>query len=53
VQGICSSFQTMYGDRGIVLGLFNLKFFVQLDTWFTYLIWAVFSVVYSVSFIVL
>jgi hypothetical protein len=28
-------------------------FFVQLDTWFTYLIWTVFSVVYSVFCIVL
>jgi hypothetical protein len=43
----------MFGERGIVLCLFNLKFFVQLDTRFTYLIWAVFSVVYSVLFIVL
>jgi hypothetical protein len=32
----------------------NLNFFfVQLDTWFTYLIWTVFSVVYSVFCIVL
>jgi hypothetical protein len=38
----------MFGERGIVLCLFNLKFFVQLDTRFTYLIWTVFSVVYSV-----
>jgi hypothetical protein len=33
--------------------VFNLKFFVKLDTWFTYLIWTVFCVVYSVFFIVL
>jgi hypothetical protein len=26
----------MFGERGIVLGLFNLIFFVQLDTRFTY-----------------
>jgi hypothetical protein len=45
----------MFGERDIVLCLFtgNLNFFVQLDTWFTYLIWNVFSVVYSVFFIVL
>jgi hypothetical protein len=43
----------MFGERGIVLCLFNLKCFVQLDTRFTYLIWTVFSVVYSVFFIVL
>jgi hypothetical protein len=24
-----------YGERGIVLCLFNLKFFEQLDTWFS------------------
>jgi hypothetical protein len=29
----------MFGERGIVLGLFNLKFFAQIYTWFTYLIW--------------
>jgi hypothetical protein len=43
----------MFGERGIVLCLFNLNFFVQLDTWFTYMIWTVFSVVYSVFLIVL
>jgi hypothetical protein len=44
----------MYGERGIVLGLFNLNFLHNLlDTWFTYLIWTVFSVVYCVFFIVL
>jgi hypothetical protein len=43
----------MFSEKGIVLCLFNLKFFVQLDTWFTYLIWTVFSVVYSVFCIVL
>jgi hypothetical protein len=53
VHWICSLFQTMFGERGIVLCLFNLKFFVQLDTLFTYLIWTVFSVVYSVFCIVL
>jgi hypothetical protein len=41
----------VFGERGIVLGLFNLKFFVQLDTWFIYLIWTVITVVYSVFFI--
>jgi hypothetical protein len=46
VQGICLLFQTMLGERAIVLCLFNLKFFVQLDTWFIYLIWTVSSVVY-------
>jgi hypothetical protein len=43
----------LFGERGIVLCLFNLKSFVQLDTRFTYLIWTVFSVVYSVFCIVL
>jgi hypothetical protein len=43
----------MFDERGLVLCLFNLKSFVQLDTWFTYLIWTVLSVVYSVFFIVL
>jgi hypothetical protein len=43
----------MFGEMGIVLCVFNLKFFVQLDTRFTYLIWTVFSVVYSVFCIVL
>jgi hypothetical protein len=43
----------MLGERGIVLCLFNLIFFVQLDTWFTYLIRTVLSVVYSVFCIVL
>jgi hypothetical protein len=36
------------GESDIVLCLFNLKFFVQLYTWFTYLMWTVFSVMYSV-----
>jgi hypothetical protein len=43
----------MFGERGIVLCLFSLKFFVQLDTLFTYPIWTVFSVVYSLFYIVL
>jgi hypothetical protein len=43
----------MFGDSGVVPCLFNLNFFVQLDTWFTYMIRTVFSVVYSVFFIVL
>jgi hypothetical protein len=34
VQWICSSFQTMFGEKGTVLCLFNLKL---LDTRFTYL----------------
>jgi hypothetical protein len=43
----------MFGEKDIVLGLFNLHFFVQLYTWFIYLIRAVLSVVYSVFCIVL
>jgi hypothetical protein len=39
--------------EGIVLCLFNFKFFVQLDKWFIYLIYTVSSVVYYVFFIVL
>jgi hypothetical protein len=38
----------MFGERGIVLCLFNLKLFAQLDIWFIYLIWTGVSVVYSV-----
>jgi hypothetical protein len=38
VQWICSLFQTTYGERGIVLGLFNLKFLCILThgllTWY-------------------
>jgi hypothetical protein len=48
-----SNYTCIFGEKGIVLCLYNLKFFVQLDTWFTYLIWTVFSVVYSVFCIVL
>jgi hypothetical protein len=45
----------MFGERGILglLCLLNLHFFNTLDTLFTYLIWTIFSVVYSVLFIVL
>jgi hypothetical protein len=35
VQWTCSLFQTLFGERGIVLCLFNLTFVVQLDTRFT------------------
>jgi hypothetical protein len=44
VQWICSLFQTMFDERGIVLCLFNLNFFVQIDTRFIYLIWNKYSV---------
>jgi hypothetical protein len=41
------------GDEYSGRVLYNLKFCVQLDTWFTDLIWTVFSVVHSVFCIVL
>jgi hypothetical protein len=44
-QLICSLFQTVFGERGIVLCLFHLKL---LDTRFAYLYWTVFSAVHSV-----
>jgi hypothetical protein len=43
----------MFSERCIVLYLFNLKFFVQLGTWFAYLICTLLSVAYPVFFSVL
>jgi hypothetical protein len=40
----------MFVEMGIVLCLFNLKFFAQLDTRFTCLIWTVFCCVFCVLY---
>jgi hypothetical protein len=44
VQGICSFFQTIFGERGTLLCPFNWYIFVQLDKRFTYLMWTKYTV---------